>query len=555
MPFIYKNNSTGGGSADVSGKADKVSGATAGNFAALDQDGNLKDSGKSADSCTSKQDIIESFCPEIQKTGTLVQMDGLVEGYPLGVKVSWEPTQEGEGTPYPAGGGKNLFRLYDKDTIVSANGLTAKFDLKAETLTVTGTSTKTDVAWLIINQRTGLQIPDFASGETYTLSWTKAAGIYVQIVYTDTSGRLQVLCYLDSTSVSFTVPENYVSFFAVQVGVNATVGTVSGSIKIQLEKGSTATAYAPYANIRPIHGRTAVSVERCGENLWSFGDVGFKQYKEISTNYPAGKYVLSCEVETESTKDTVQIGRCVDGNWVYSQEQKNKRIKISISASVGISAFRLYAGTSPADDVNATYKNIQLELGNEATVYEPCTADTNTLTLPSTVYGGEVDAVTGDGFKTIRIVTIDAKEIKFVSAGEGKFWNLPYRSAKGVKTNTKITCSHFSGSAFSANESYEFLFTQPPRMAGLFSSVEELNDDCAAQYAAGTPVQVCYELKEPVPFTTTGGAAIPALSGTNTVLTDADSMTVTGRADPIQTVAKLSDRIAALEAAATNIDE
>lgn len=80
-------------------------------------------------------------------------------------------------------------------------------------------------------------------------------------------------------------------------------------------------------------------------------------------------------------------------------------------------------------------------------------------------------------------------------------------------------------------------------------------DYLAAQYAAGTPVQICYKQANPVPFTAAGGAAIPALPGTNTVLTDADSVTVTGRADPIQTIAKLSDRIAALEAAATNITE
>lgn len=80
-------------------------------------------------------------------------------------------------------------------------------------------------------------------------------------------------------------------------------------------------------------------------------------------------------------------------------------------------------------------------------------------------------------------------------------------------------------------------------------------DYLAAQYAAGTPVQICYKQANPVPFTATGGASIKALSGTNTVLTDADSVTVTGRADPIQTIAKLNDRIAALEAAATNITE
>ena len=68
-------------------------------------------------------------------------------------------------------------------------------------------------------------------------------------------------------------------------------------------------------------------------------------------------------------------------------------------------------------------------------------------------------------------------------------------------------------------------------------------------------MQICYKQANPVPFTATGGASIKALSGTNTVLTDADSVTAAGRADPIQTIAKLNDRIAALEATATNITE
>ena len=49
-------------------------------------------------------------------------------------------------------------------------------------------------------------------------------------------------------------------------------------------------------------------------------------------------------------------------------------------------------------------------------------------------------------------------------------------------------------------------------------------------------VQVCYKLAEPLPFTATGAQPIPALSGTNTVLTDADSVSVSGRADLIHII-------------------
>lgn len=41
-----------------------------------------------------------------------------------------------------------------------------------------------------------------------------------------------------------------------------------------------------------------------------------------------------------------------------------------------------------------------------------------------------------------------------------------------------------------------------------------------------------------------GVQPIPALAGTNTVLTDADSATVTGRADPIKRITDLEDAVA-----------
>lgn len=64
----------------------------------------------------------------------------------------------------------------------------------------------------------------------------------------------------------------------------------------------------------------------------------------------------------------------------------------------------------------------------------------------------------------------------------------------------------------------------------------------AAQYAAGTPVQIAYKLAKPVSFTATGAQPIPALSGTNTLLTDADSVSVSGRADLIHIIRKMQEK-------------
>lgn len=329
-------------------------------------------------------------------------------------------------------------------------------------------------------------------------------------------------------------------------------------VKAKWEPMQEGTGTPSPENIRPIKGRASVMVERCGKNLWSFGNVGFSQYKDISINCPAGKYVFSCEVETESTSDAVQIGWLVDGKWKYAQKQKNVRITVFVSASVGISGFRFYAGSSPQDTVNATYKNIQLELGNVATTYTPYIGQTNTLTLPETVYGGEVDAVTGEGKQAWRLITLDGTEDWTVF---GKFledksdWYYTTGRIQGtvnaVPAKGNDVCSHYPHADVSNNTTVKGCAIVWQCIRVRFGDTIPDNADnwkayLAAQYAAGTPVQVAVKLDPPTPFTATGAQPIPALAGANTVLTDADSVTVTGRADPIKRIEDLEAAVASI---------
>lgn len=268
-------------------------------------------------------------------------------------------------------------------------------------------------------------------------------------------------------------------------------------------------------NIRPIQGRTEIKVERCGENLLNIKPFDTNTRKGITFEYvPDGGIHISGTATANSDSPTFPIWHLPPGKYCGLD------MGAGIAASIVVlrngrnlwlntkGIFEILAGdvtkywyvivANGATLNNTIYPYIVPGTTASAT-YTPYIGSTNTLTLPSTVYGGEVDA-------------------------EGK----------GQET-------------WGYMDSY----------AGETLPAEWICDRAA--YAAGTTppngAQVAYKLDNPKPFTATGGAAIPALSGTNTVLTDADSVTVTGRADPIQTIAKLSDRIAALEAAATNITE
>ena len=187
-----------------------------------------------------------------------------------------------------------------------------------------------------------------------------------------------------------------------------------------------------------------------------------------------------------------------------------------------------------------------------------------TLTLPSTVYGGEVDAVRGEGQREWRCITITGREPChiYTTLFYIDFDKLDSFAAEPAIDSTSGKSSHYPYQLYGGDghigitiDGTAMTYSPGTKYPNTNDGLREWMDYLASQYAAGTPVQVVYQLADSVPFTATGGASIKALSGTNTVLTDADSVTVTGRADPIQTIAKLSDRIAALEAAATNITE
>ena len=178
---------------------------------------------------------------------------------------------------------------------------------------------------------------------------------------------------------------------------------------------------------------------------------------------------------------------------------------------------------------------------------------TATLTLPETIYGGTVDAVTGVGsaqyiYRELAISDMDNNEnypgwlnvpwindVKHNPLPDGTF------AVLGIYGVTNI--ADVSQGAF-WNSNGTQIYTLPEFWGGKTQSqIKEAYPDLVVQF--------CLRLVTPMSFQATGSQSIPALPGTNTVYTDADSATVTGRADPNHTIAALNDRIAALEDAAT----
>lgn len=319
-------------------------------------------------------------------------------------------------------------------------------------------------------------------------------------------------------------------------------------------------------NIRPISGRTEISVERCGENLLKITPFAKIVSKGITFEYVAPGGIKISGTATGLSDSPLFVPSLLPPGKYYGLDLSN----INASIVVTRNGERYWQNTKgvfyikTGDILHYWYISINagttidtvaypyIVPGTTApTAYTPYRGDTLSLALPRMVYGGEVNAVTGDGDEKAKIITIDGAEMKFTS--RNNYWNLPFSSAKGIVKNGVICSSHINKDKFGVNTTYEFIFVMSSDMTGLFANPDELNAYCAAQYAAGTPVQIAYRLAEPVPFQSTGnGPMLPIPGEANTVMTDADTVAVTGRADPIRIIQQLQ---AAQSAAAAQLDE
>lgn len=465
-----------------------------------------------------------------------------VAGYALGVKAKWEPVQEGSGTPYPAGGGKNLFNPAWMSEKEVSHGVTW-------TITPDGTVTANGTT-----DSTAYYNSDYFSlpAGTYTIS--AMPHFRMTILNADAGGAI-IATQQVGRPLTFTV-ENDVQKASLFFAASGTLDNVSA--KPQIEKGATATAYAPYENIRPIKGRDSVRVERCGENLFNkdgvsvgapvYGENGtISSYKDVAVAYvkvvPGAQY----SIRLRQTDSTILYTRIA----FLTKSKKFIKRAYMLTTKHGMETEETFTVSADCEWIQFGLNNgktfnynfdVVFVAGRAPTTYIPYTGQTNTLTLPETVYEGEVDAVNGEGQVTWKMLTLDGATNKFTQSDN--FWRMPSNSAPGVVNGYVTMCSHFPANTFGGNQTGNYIFTRADIMSRYFPDVNALNAYIAAQYAAGTPVQVCYKLKEPVPFNATGAQPLPALVGVNTVLTDADSATVTGRADPIKRITDLEDAVA-----------
>lgn len=321
-------------------------------------------------------------------------------------------------------------------------------------------------------------------------------------------------------------------------------------------------------NIRPIKGRANVMVERCGENLL---DVAQCRPASLASAYGLTVTVDDTglirvfgtpNVDKDVPRATFRIlftnqvilTKKYEAKWFVVKGVANSITRIQSDKSIV-----LQSPLSPNTPVDIQFRFMYYTGTTVPTTYTPYIGQTTTLTLPETVYGGEVDAVSGEGRKTWKMLTLDGTEKwgSELTKNPGKVgftFQVPeIATPTSPELKGGIVCNQYP--TVSANDTYSckngisveaqahtYFRIYNDTYAG--GTTDEWKAYLAAQNAAGTPVQVAYKLATPTPFTATGAQPISALAGVNTVLTDADSATVTGRADPVKRITDLEDAVA-----------
>lgn len=449
--------------------------------------------------------------------------------------VSWEPTQEGEGTPYPAGGGPNLLDISQcTATVGKPYGVTVTIDgdiFKVSGMPSSEVTEEGQYSFAVAScaqaelRGKGYKVTPFAVKGNVSSAW----GLRTE----------------DESSLAISAK--------LTPGVNTDI-----QLRLMVSK-DTPTAYAPYANVRPIHGRDSVQVERCGENLLNITPFTAFTKQGITYEYVAnGGVHISGTATATVDSPTFAIGHLPPGKYYGldmgtgiaasivvqrngSNLWLNAKGQFEILAGDVIKYWHLIANNGVTVD-KTVYPYI-VPGTTAPTTYSPYSGSTTTLTLPSTIYGGEVGAG-GAGQKTWKLLTLDGTEAwgKYGSATEeaGASCFSLYIDDKDVGFGTSV-CNQFAntknGDSYYNVNMKKFTYTDHPSLSTIYMNygdnqsitTDEWKAYLAAQYAAGTPVQIAYKLATPVPFTATGGGTIPTVKGTNTLLTDADTIKATYR--------------------------
>lgn len=341
--------------------------------------------------------------------------------------------------------------------------------------------------------------------------------------------------------VTFTAPDDIEEWEYLFL-VGSANGAGSKEIQAQIEKGTVANpTYHPYSNICPISGKTEVVTHRTGKNLldtqyktytaqnnvryYRIGGGGIKLYAGVT-------YTLS--VSEDNTRPSGiyinEYGPDVSARETYARAYNSYSVTYMPTKDVVIETDCFYT-TAPPEGIENI--DVQLEVGNTATDYEPYNGNTYTTSLGRTVYGGTLDVVSG-------VLTVDRAMVDLGTLNWTYDATVPRFYSTNIKTTVKAPLDNSVVNAISSDyiaTSFNELYVLDKRngtfavgATGTLSIINTSYTDATAFKTAMNGVQLVYELATPQTIQLTP-QEVELLKGQNNLWCDSGNIEVTYKAD------------------------
>ena len=313
-------------------------------------------------------------------------------------------------------------------------------------------------------------------------------------------------------------------------------------------------------NICPISGWTGANVTRCGKNLlnpdFSAYQIG-NGYSYMNGVVPEGQTARftfidkDTSVNLSGTSIGFQNGLDLNHslptvyNWVMQNGEINSNVT-NVKSGVTCSGVFIYLKTEAAFDAIFSRWDIMVELGSEATPYEPYSGQTIPVdwqTEAGTVYGGKLDVLSG-----VLTVTHSYDEIPATdwSLSGTNFWR-----NMSVMSNTNPAqvgwCTHYKNEVTTiGNNTIIFGYsgfsvtTKIVIRDSRFTTASDFMAFLAEQDTNGTPVMIAYPLKTPIEIQLTPHG-VNSLFGTNNIFADTGDCSVEYRADTKLYIERLTE--------------
>lgn len=509
------------------------------------------------------------------------------------LEASIEPVQDlhGYDHPWPAGGGKNLIPLSLADikaanvngtwseNSYTYNGLTFSIILNENDeivkITVNGTNTNSSVVNLYLgpfNSNSHLQID---SEKNYYISGGAAKAKMIAWRY-DSSGNYIDLSVNHSTQIGELINNSesvtqYTPVIQIAGGVTVQSETVYPMVYIGT---SQAPPFEPYSNICPITGWTGAKVQRTGKNLLQtpYYDGSKTEYGITYTVNNDGSISLSGTNNKGGTayfnivdrkfpkklkKGRYSVGRTGIAGVIFGIVSRNAdnthAVALAYANETSDKVFTLsedtlyysYISIQAGVTVNATFYP-RLELGSNATPYEPYVGSTYDITFPSeagTVYGGKLDVVKGELVVDRAMVTNSNKATRYESAG-GYYWyttSKELNAAEIAGLNAKLISNRLNPENNVTTNSQEGRVSWYANNIIRWKERGELDQAEYLEYLVNNPLQFCYELATPITYQLTP-QEINTIIGTNTIYADTGDTSVIypKTITPVETVSNVN---------------